>query len=348
MTVSGTDRSPGAGVAWPGVSVVMPVRNDAENLVQAVASVLAQDYPGRFDVFVAVGPSVDGTEEVAERLACDDPRVHMVANPAGLTAAGLNAAVAGSAGEIVARVDGHAALPPGYLERAVTVLLETGAVNVGGVQHAEGVTPFEKAVAAAMTSRFGVGDARFHYGGAPGPVDTVYLGVFHRDALDNVGGFDETLVRNQDYELNWRLRDAGGIVWFDPKLRVDYRPRARLGALARQYFEYGQWKREMLRRHPRSLRWRQLVPPAALLANGVGLVLGATSSRRLLLIPTAYAVATVVSSAIASRGDLRLARRLPLVFATMHHAWGIGFLVGPRASRLPHAALKNVTMSVKP
>ena len=318
---------------WPDVSVVIPVRDDAENLRAAVTSVLAQEYPGDFDVFVAVGPSGDRTAEVAARLARDDPRVHVVPNPEGLTAAGLNAAAARATGEIIARVDGHAVLPPDYLRRAVAVLTETGAVNVGGVQQAEGVTPFEKAVAAAMTSRFGVGDARFHYGGAPGPVDTVYLGVFRRDALERTGGFDETLVRNQDYELNWRLRDAGGVVWFDPELRVRYRPRERLSALARQYFEYGQWKREMLRRHPRSLRWRQLAPPAALLANGAGLVLGVTVSRRFLLVPAVYAAAALVSSAVAARGNVRLVLRLPLVFATMHHSWGAGFLTGPRRPR---------------
>lgn len=349
MTRRATGRESGA--VWPDVSIVMPVRDDAENLVTAVSSVLAQDYGGRLDVFVAVGPSSDDTEDVAARIARDDPRVHVVANPAGLTAAGLNAAIANAPGEIVARVDGHATLPPGYLQRAVAVLLETGAVNVGGVQQAEGTTPFERAAAAAMTSRFGVGNARFHYGGAPGPVDTVYLGVFRRDAIDRVGGFDETLVRNQDYELNWRLRDAGGIVWFDPHLRVGYRPRGRLSALARQYFEYGRWKREMLRRHPRSLRWRQLAPPAALLANAAALLTGTTCSRRLLLIPTAYVVGTLIASASASRGDLGVARRLPLIFATMHHAWGAGFLIGPREAaspRGPHAAAKNVAMSVKP
>ncbi len=318
---------------WPDVSVVIPVRDDAENLRAAVTSVLAQEYPGDFDVFVAVGPSGDRTAEVAARLARDDPRVHVVPNPEGLTAAGLNAAAARATGEIIARVDGHAVLPPGYLRRAVAVLIETGAVNVGGVQQAEGVTPFEKAVAAAMTSRFGVGDARFHYGGAPGPVDTVYLGVFRRDALERAGGFDETLVRNQDYELNWRLRDAGGVVWFDPELRVRYRPRARLSALTRQYFEYGQWKREMLRRHPRSLRWRQLAPPAALLANGAGLVLGATVSRRLLLVPAAYAVAAIVSSGVAPPGGVRLALPQTHVIAPKHHNRGAGFLTGPRRPR---------------
>lgn len=333
MTAGDTGTAPGIGAQWPDVTVVMPARDDAESIAAALSSVLAQDYPGDLDVVVAVGPSSDKTAEVAALIADDDERVRVVRNPSGLTAAGLNAAIASAAGSIVARVDAHAVLPPGYLQRAVAVLIETGAVNVGGVQQAEGRSAFEKSAAAAMTSRFGVGDSRFHYGGAPGPVDTVYLGVFRREALERVGGFDETLVRNQDYELNWRLRSSGGVVWFDPQLRVAYRPRSRLSALARQYFEYGQWKREMLRRNPRSLRWRQLAPPFALLANGVGLVIGVTVARRLLFLPAAYAAATLVASAVASRGDLRLVLRLPLVFATMHHWWGAGFLIGPPGRR---------------
>src|SRR5690606_8696725 len=157
----------------------------------------------------------------------------------------LNAALRASRGEVVARVDGHSLIPPGYLRRAVEVLLETGADNVVGVQEAVGVTPFEQAVAAAMSSRFGVGDARFHYGGHAGPADTVYLGTFRRSALERVGGYDEALPRAQDADLNHRIRASGGIVWFEPTLRVRYHPRSTLGALARQYFTSGQWRRRV-------------------------------------------------------------------------------------------------------
>ncbi|MCU1426463.1 MAG: putative glycosyl transferase [Actinomycetia bacterium] len=319
---------------WPSLSVVIPVRNDAAHLAGAVAAVLAQDYPRPFEVVLGVGPSDDGTEEVAATLAQHEPRVRVVANPEGGTAAGLNVAIAASSGDVVARVDGHCELSPGYLRRAVETLRATGADNVGGVQEAIGSTPFERAVAAAMTSRFGVGNARFHYGGDAGPTDTVYLGVFSRDALRRVGGFDEDLVRNQDYELNWRLRDSGGTVWFDPELRVKYRPRPSLAGLARQYFEYGQWKREMLRRHPRSLRWRQAVPPVALVGNAVGVVVGLLFDRRALAVPAIYAAATLAASATAGSGEDRaVAARLPLVFVTMHNAWGAGFIVGPKRPR---------------
>ncbi|MDQ3030214.1 MAG: glycosyltransferase family 2 protein, partial [Actinomycetota bacterium] len=153
------------------------------------------------------------------------------------------------------------------------------------------------------------------------------LGVFRRAALERVGGFDERLRRNQDYELNWRIRDSGGVVWFDPQLVVDYRPRSSLPALARQYREYGRYKRAVVRQHPRSLRARQLAAPAALIANASSLILATTGRRRFLVVPGGYLLATAVASALAGNNRQEVAR-LPLVFATMHHAWGWGFLVG--------------------
>jgi hypothetical protein len=183
-----------------------------------------------------------------------------------------------------------------------------------------------------MSSRFGTGDARFHYGGPPGPVDTVYLGVFRRVALERVGGYDETLVRTQDSELNLRLRETGGIVWFSPDLRVRYRPRASLRALAAQYFQYGQWRRVVARRHPGSLRWRQMVPPAGWIACLIGLAASAAGAGRWGLLPIGiYALAITVASVMVGRQlPLGVALRLPVVFAVMHSAWGLGFVTSPR------------------
>ena len=311
----------------PDVAVVIPVRNGEATLADAVASVLAQELDGTLEVCIAVGPSNDRTREVADGLADADRRVSVVDNPAGVTPAGLNAAIRATSAPVVARVDGHAVLPAGYLARAVAVLDRTGAVNVGGVQEPWGQTPFEEAVGRAMASRFGSGDARFHHGGPEGAVDTVYLGVFQRAALEAVGLFDEALVRNQDYELNWRLREAGGTVWFDPDLRVSYRPRGTLGALARQFFEYGQWKRVVVGRHPRSLRWRQVVPPVATLGVAVGLVAGVWWSPAL-VIPAAYLAAVVSASLVTGRRPATMLRLLA-VYPTLHLSWGVGFLVGP-------------------
>lgn len=316
---------------WPLVSVVVPVRDEADHLAAAVAAILDQEYPGELEVVLGVGPSEDGTEEVVAALAAADDRIHVVGSPTGRTPASLNLAIAASCGSVVARVDGHSELSPGYLRRAVEVLEATGADNVGGIQAAVGTTPVQRAVAAAMTSRFGVGDAKFHFGGAPGPVDTVYLGVFRRSALDRVGGFDESLSRNQDYELNYRIRATGGVVHFDPALRVTYRPRASLRRLAAQYHEYGRWKRVVLRRHPGSLRWRHLVAPLATLANAAALV-GAPWVPGLLAVPATYLVATVVAAGV-SRAPVRLRPLVALAFVTMHHSWGAGFLRGHPAAR---------------
>ena len=308
------------------VAVVLPGRDEASTLAHAVRSVLDQDVPASLEVYVAVGPSVDDTRAVADALAASDPRVTVLDNPAGVTPAGLNQAIRATSAPIVVRVDGHADLPAGYVARAVATLERTGAVTVGGIQDPRGTTAFEVAVGRAMASRFGAGDARFHYGGPEGPVDTVYLGVFRREAIEAVGLFDESLVRNQDYELNYRLRRAGGTVWFDPELRVGYRPRGSVRALARQFGQYGRWKRVVLGMHPRSLRWRHLVAPATTAAVAVGLLAGAWWPPALIA-PAVYAAAVMISSIVVGRQPATVVR-LTVVYPTMHLSWGLGFLWG--------------------
>lgn len=325
---------------WPHVSVIMAVRNEASRLHASVGAVLAQRYPGLLDVTIAAAPSEDTTAEVLEILA-KDARVTVVDNPVGVTPSGLNAALRASSGSVVVRVDGHAVIPPGYVLRAVELLDETGADNVGGIMAAEGETPFEQAVAAAMSSRFGTGDARFHYGGPPGPVDTVYLGVFRRAALERVGGYDETLVRTQDSELNLRLRETGGTVWFSPELRVSYRPRGSLRALAAQYYQYGQWRRVVARRHPGSLQWRQMAAPIMVVACAAGVVVALAGGPWGLVPVGLYACSVAAAAAIVGRRQpLGVALRLPAVFASMHVAWGLGFVTSPR--RLGQAGTRSV------
>lgn len=312
---------------WPAVSVVLPVLNEERHLRAAVESVLAQDYPGELEVVLALGPSKDRTNQVAEELARDDPRVHSVANPSGRTAAGLNLAIAASRSPVVARVDGHAELSAGYLHTAVALLERHGADNVGGLMSAVGVTTFEQAVARAMTSPLGVGNAPFHVGGDEGPVDTVYLGVFRRSALERVGGYDEEFTRAQDWEMNYRIRSTGGLVWFSPLLSVAYRPRGSFGALARQYFHYGRWRRHVVRTHPRSVTLRYLAPPSAVLGVAGGLVAGALGFRPGFALPAGYLLVVTAGSVPLGRGLPGRARLLlPAVLASMHMSWGAGFL----------------------
>jgi|SRR5581483_7288796 len=318
--------------SWPAVSCVLTVLNEERYLRSAIASVLGQDYPGDIEVVIALGPSRDRTDEVAAELAAADPRVSSVANPSGRTPEGLNKALAASRHGIVARVDGHAELPRDYLRVAVELLERTGAVNVGGLMWAEGQTDFERAVARAMTSPVGVGNAPFHVGGEEGPADTVYLGVFRRTALEAVGGYNEEFARAQDWEMNYRLRRAGGLVWFTPALRVAYRPRGSVGALARQYFNYGAWRAEVMREHPDTVNLRYLAAPAAVLAFVAGLLVGFAGLWLPWLLlgfvaPAAYLVGVTVAGAVEGRGLPGRSRLwLPVVLATMHGAWGTGFL----------------------
>ena len=269
--------------AWPSVSVVMPVRNEAKHILAAVNAVLAQEYEGDIDIWIAIAPSDDETEQIVEDLAQENPKVHPVRNDAGVTPAGLNAAVSASSGEVVVRVDGHVKLCDGYISRAVETMVRTGAVNVGGRQLAVGVTAFEKAVAAVMMSVVGSGGAEYRVGEIEKAVDTVFLGVFDRRAGDEVGWFDESLIRNQDYELNIRLRASGGLVWFDPDLFVEYQPRSSLRAVARQYFDYGFFKARVLKLHKSSMKFRQIIPPIAMLGLALSLIVGTWFKPALLI-----------------------------------------------------------------
>lgn len=322
----------------PSVSVVMPVVNEERHLRASVLRILDQDYAGPMDVTVAVGPSRDNTAQVAAELTKEFDRLRVVDNPSGSTPAGLNAAIDASSGDIVVRVDGHAMIPPNYVSTAVDVLERTGADNVGGVMAAEGTGEFERAVAAAMTSKFGVGGASFHVGGEEGPALTVYLGCFRRSALDRVGGYDESMERAQDWEMNLRIRNTGGVVYFTPDLHVTYRPRHSIRALARQYHDYGRWRREVATRHPETISVRYLAAPVTVAAVAGGLALslaGAISGKgglvALGLVPAGvYGAGNLVASAIVAArvGEPALMRRLPGVFATMHGSWGAGFLRG--------------------
>ncbi|MFD0887629.1 ExoA family glycosyltransferase [Streptosporangium algeriense] len=320
---------------WPPISIVIPVLNEERHLREAVRQVLSQRYDGPIEVVLAIGPSKDRTQEVADAIAAQDPRVIVVPNPTGRTPNALNAAIAASRNGIVARVDGHAMLPEDYLKVAVETLEETGADNVGGVMAAEGVTPFEQAVARAMTSKIGVGGARFHTGGTAGPADTVYLGVFRREALERVGGYDEHFQRAQDWEMNHRIRETGGLVWFQPRMRVSYRPRPNVKALAKQYFHYGRWRRVVARTHEGTINMRYLAPPAAVLAILLGLVVSPFFWPGLLL-PGGYLAAILAGSALTGSGMPAAALlRLPLVYMTMHMSWGWGFLTSPRSLAKP-------------
>lgn len=314
----------------PEVSVILPVLNEANHLADAVHAILSQDYQGKFEVILAVGPSKDRTQEIAEGLAKADSRVVVVANPTGKTAAGLNIALSKSKAPVIVRVDGHAEIPANYISIAVELLKKTGAVNVGGLMGAVGKTKFEKSVARAMRSPLGVGAAKFHTGGGASEVDTVYLGCFLREALVAIGGFDERFIRAQDWELNFRLRDQGGKIFFDPRLEVTYRPRPNLTALAKQYFEYGRWRRVVSRKHSGTINYRYLAPPFAFLGTLSSLLAGLLISPFLFIPAGIYLGFTLLAGATLGKGLIEKII-LPSVLFTMQMSWGAGFITSPKS-----------------
>ncbi len=314
----------------PPVSVILPVLNEERYLNATVSAITAQDYLGPIEIILALGPSKDGTNDVARAIAKKDSRIILVDKPGGKTADALNRAIAASTHPIIVRVDGHSILPPGYIREAVATLARTGAVNVGGIMAAEGVTSFERAVAAAMRSIFGVGGASFHIGGSEGPADTVYLGVFLRSAIEEINGFDPRFIRAQDWELNYRLRERGGLVYFNPRLQVTYRPRPNIRALAKQYFEYGRWRREVARSHKGTINARYLAPPLTFIGTLVG-ILGAFFSPYFLLLPATYLIFNLVGSvSIVVKSPSRPMFLLPVVLATMHFSWAWGFITSTK------------------
>ncbi|SOC88468.1 Glycosyltransferase, catalytic subunit of cellulose synthase and poly-beta-1,6-N-acetylglucosamine synthase [Curtobacterium sp. 314Chir4.1] len=325
----------------PGVSYVMPVLNEVTEVRAAVQSLLDQDYAGPFEVILALGPSIDGTNQLVAEMSAADPRIRAIDNPIGSTPAGLNVAIRASVHPVVVRVDAHSVLPQDYTRIAVRVLQESGADNVGGIMHAEGRTPFERAVALAYGSRVGLGGTPHHVGGQAGPAETAYLGVFRRDRLFEVGLFDEGIKRGQDWELNRRLRQTGGTVWFTPELVVTYRPRPSLKRLVRQFVATGLWRGELARRFPANNGLRYFVPPAMVAAMALGIVagivgiigavLGSGAAWALLgfVVPAVYIVFVVLGAvAVARRSGLPTLLWLLVVLPCIHVGWGLGFIIG--------------------
>ena len=305
--------------------------NEEGYLAAAVEGVLDQHYPGALEIILALGPSTDGTDRIADRLSRNDSRISSVRSPSGTTSAALNLAIAHARHDIVARLDGHAVFGPDYLRIAVRLLDQTGADVVGGRMLPTGGTITQQAIGAAMSSKFGVGRAVFRTGGAAGPSDSVYLGVFRRHALSRLGGFDERYLHAQDWELNYRIRAGGGRVWFSPDLYCHYQPRGTVRGLAQQYLQYGRWRRALIRRYPETLNARYLAPPGAAATMIVGLVLALSGRRFGWLAPLLYAGWVGAGTASAAKGlPARAACRLPAAFLTMHWSWALGFLSSPR------------------
>lgn len=317
---------------WPVVSVVIPMRNEAAGIGTLLDGVLAQDYPAdRLEVLVVDGASTDDSAAVVRGYAARDPRVRLLSNPRRIVPTALNIAIRAARGDIICRIDGHTRVAPDYVRIGVETLRRTGADNVGGRMDAVGGGWFGDAVADATGSRFGVG-AYFHFGTSEREVDTVYLGMWPRAVFERIGLFDEELVRNQDDELNYRLRKAGGRIILNPAMRSWYQNRQDVAHLVSQYYQYGQWKVRVLQKHPKQMSWRHFVPPG-FVAGMAALALATpwlpTAALLARLGAGVYLAVVLVAAAQASwrRGPLAVpATALALI--CLHLSWGTGFLHG--------------------
>jgi glycosyltransferase involved in cell wall biosynthesis len=312
----------------PAVSVILPVLNEEHHLESAVGSVLAQEYPGELEILLALGPSKDNTDAVARKMAAEDSRIRLVENPAGLTTVGMNNCIRLAKHDIVVRVDAHSELDDNYIRRGVEILLEVGADELGGIMAAQGRSAFQKAVAWAYTSRFGVGGASYHVGGQAGEAESAYMGIFQKSALLRVDGYDEGIIRGEDWNLAQRIKASGGLVWFSPELKVTYWPRGRFDRLVRQFWSTGVWRGDLTRRDVKGASVRYFAPPALVLAIALGLA--ALAGGWLLgIVPLALYSAAVFGLAVLA-GGLSLKARVALMIAlpTIHLSWGVGFIVG--------------------
>ncbi len=324
------------------VSIIVPCYNEEKTIRTLLDAILAQTYPlEKLDVVIADGFSEDRTREEIAAFQAANPSLNLrlVDNPKRIIPAGLNTAIRASRGEILVRLDAHSAPQPDYITLCVQALQEGRGDNVGGVWDIRpGAAGCAAAsIAAAAAHPLGVGDALYRHAVQAQEVDTVPFGAFRRALLDEIGYFDESLLANEDYEFNTRIRQAGGIVWLDPAIRSVYFSRPTYRALAKQYFNYGYWKWQMLRRYPKSLRWRQALPPLLVLSLIILFVLSFFSPFfSFLLGLEIFAYLLILFLAALQKKRLGL----PFAIATMHISWGSGLLRGVLSS--PFKAKKNV------
>ncbi len=319
----------------------MPVLNERDYLGRAVETVLAQDVPGPTELILALGPSTDGTNALAAELAARDDRIVLVENPGADIPIGLNLAIRAARHPTVVRVDAHSELDPTYARRALATLDRVRAANVGGVMSADGRTPFQRAVARAYNSPIGLGGGAYHGGTQEGEAESAYLGVMRREVLEEVGLFDESIRRGEDWELNLRIRRAGYRVWFDPALAVTYWPRESWMRLVRQFSATGRWRGELVRRFGRGNSLRFFAPPALVLAILLGIVAAALQlsgvlqgwwsvAASVVYLPVIAYALLIAGVAIGPGGGHGWRDKLWTfaVLPSMHLAWGWGFLLG--------------------
>lgn len=322
------------GDADPFVSVIVPVRNEADFMERCLQSILDCAYPNdRMEVIVVDGMSDDGTRSIVDDFSSRDPRVRLIDNPKRTTPYAMNNGIRAAKGEIITRVDGHATVDREFLRASVDALkVHPESWCAGGAVETMNSTLVGRAIAGAMTSPVGVGNAMFRLGGYEGHVDTIAFGSYWRWVFDRIGMFDEELVRNQDDELNLRLILAGGKIFLTPNVRSQYFPRTSLRKLARQYYQYGFWRIRTIQKHRQPATIRQIAPLVFVLI-WIALLIGAVFWRPALWGLALFAGTYILALLAGSLGVMRRCGFLPgalalIVFAILHFGYGIGSLVG--------------------
>lgn len=320
------------------ISIIIPCYNEENTITLLLDALRQQTYPvEKFEIVIADGMSEDGTREKIRVYERDHPEmtIKVVENKKRVIPAALNLALQASNGDVIIRLDGHSVPAKDYVEKCIQTLETTKAANVGGrweIQAAQ-ETWMAKSIAAAAANPIGVGDALYRYSESPGEVDTVPFGAYHKGTIQNLGGYDESLLANEDYELNVRIRKNGGTIWFNPAIRSIYFTRATFKELAIQYYRYGFWKAQMLKRYPETVRWRQALPPIFLLSVLFFLILTIFTKFGWVLLVAELIVYVVILSLFSIRDSVKrenpkLIYGEPLAIATMHSCWGFGFLAG--------------------
>jgi succinoglycan biosynthesis protein ExoA len=316
---------PRSGDAYPRVSVVIPVRDELHRLPEVLARLEQQTWQPS-EVIVADGCSTDGSREWLARAAEERPWLTVVDNLDRTVPAAMNAALAAATGDFVARMDAHADYAPDHLETLVKVLLQRpDVVSAGGAMASAGKGPWGRAIASSLSRRIGLGGARHRVGGTGGPIEHVFTGCYRRSALIDAGGFDERLLANEDFEMDTRLRERGGIVWLEPVVTSTWYVRDSLPKLAKQMFRYGHYKALTLYLHPHSLKLRQLAPPG-LIAGLLLLLVGWPAVGALATL--GYLAVAAGAGAAAAHADGHSAARGALVPPVLHLSWGAGLLIG--------------------
>jgi glycosyltransferase involved in cell wall biosynthesis len=329
VVVFGTERIRKLAAGRPLLSVVIPTRQEQGHIRDTLRAVLEQDVDTPFEVLVVDGRSTDGTCEIVEQVAREDSRVKLIHNPGRIVPTAMNIGIRAARGDFVVRVDGHCRIPREYLREVLAAFRETGAECVGGAMVAEGEGFWGETISLATSTSFGMGGARFHSRGQAREMDTVYLGAYARSVLEDLGLYDESFVRNQDDELNYRLRAKGGRVQFTPRIWAAYTCRSTLRKLFSQYAQYGWWKVRLYRKHPRLLNPRHLVPATFVLALLGTTAIGAWLGGLAWWLPAGLLGVYGAAAAVSSLAEGVPLPRLPgvvLAYFLMHVAYGGGFL----------------------